>query len=101
MTLNQYRKWADEVGGEIGSKVHEILNELEEARNIAEGKKIPPLLGSTEVAGILGIDPKNMHHTRRTKFFPAPDIEVGKRPFWFKTTIQVYQDKIEEWRSKK
>lgn len=101
MTLNQYRKWADEVGGETGSKMHDLINELEEARNIIKGKKFPPLLGSTEVAEMIGIDPKNMHHTRKTKLFPAPDSMVGTRPFWFKTTIQEYQDKIEEWRSKK
>lgn len=101
MTLNQYRAWADDVGGEVGEKIHELVNELEEARKIISGKKLPQLLGSKEVADILEIDPKNMHHTRKTKFFPDPDVEVGKRPFWFITTIQAYQELIEEWRLKK
>ncbi|CAH1054043.1 hypothetical protein [Paenibacillus pseudetheri] len=101
MTLENYREWADNVGGEVGKKIQEILNELEEAQNIARGNSLPPLLGNKEVAELLEIDPKNMHHTRRTKLFPDPDLVVGNRPFWFKTSIQKYQERIEEWRSGK
>ncbi|MHB0881664.1 hypothetical protein ACYCSE_17325 [Paenibacillus sp. SEL1] len=98
MTLNQYRKIADKVGGEVGETIHELVEELEEAREVIRGNKIPPLLGSKEVAEYLEVDPKNMHHTRKTRFFPEPDLLVGTRPFWFKTTIQMYQDKLAEWR---
>lgn len=101
MTLNQYRNWADGVGGEVGERIHDLINELEEARKIISGKKLPELLGSKEVADMLRIDPKNMHHTRKTKFFPDPDGVMGSRPFWFITTIQEYQELIEGWRAKK
>ncbi|MGM1049995.1 hypothetical protein MNQ98_09270 [Paenibacillus sp. N3/727] len=101
MTLNQYRILADEIGGENGQKILELVNQLEEARGIIAGMKFPRVLGNKEVADALGVDPKNMHHTRKTRFFPDPDFIVGSRPFWFETTIQVYQDKIEEWRNKK
>lgn len=101
MILNQYRQKADEIGGEVGGIIHELVNELDEARAIIAGKKFPNLLGSKEVAEKIEVDPKNMHHVRKTKLFPEPDITIGSRPFWFETTIDDYQDKVEERRSKK
>lgn len=100
MILNQYRQLADEVGGEVGQKIHELVYELEESRKIIRGIKLPTLLGVKEVAELLGVDPKNMHHVRKTRFFPEPDDFVGKRPVWYLTTIQEYQDKIAEWRER-
>ncbi|MNW38902.1 hypothetical protein D3C74_159810 [compost metagenome] len=100
MILNHYRQWADEVGGEVGKKIHELINELEEARRIISGTKLPPLLGSKEVCDMIEIDPKNFHHTRKTKLFPDADTQVGNRSFWFETTIQCYQDKLNERRDK-
>ncbi|MGW8823385.1 hypothetical protein ACWGNU_14790 [Paenibacillus lautus] len=101
MTLNQFRLMADEIGGENGQKILELVNQLEEARDIIAGKKFPAVLGNKEVADAIGIDPKNMHHARKTRFFPDPDFMVGSRPFWFETSIQRYKDQVEEWRSKK
>ncbi|GIO57947.1 hypothetical protein [Paenibacillus cineris] len=101
LTLNQYRLLADEIGGEKGKRILELVDQLEEARAIIAGMKMPRVLGNKEVADALGIDPKNMHHARKTRFFPDPDFEVGTRPFWFETTIQAYQEKVEEWRNKK
>lgn len=101
MTLNQYRLLADEIGGENGQKILELVNQLEEARAIIAGKKMPRVLGNKEVAETLEIDPKNMHHARKTRFFPDPDFYVGSRPFWFETSIQNYKDKVEEWRDKR
>lgn len=99
MTLNRYRDIADQLGGEVGASIRELVNELEDARKIIRGKKYPPLLGSKEVAEIIGVDPKNMHHVRKTRLFPEPDVMVGTRPFWFKPTIDEYLEKVEEWRS--
>jgi hypothetical protein len=98
VTLNRFLKLADKVGGEVGETIRGLVKELEEARDVIRDKKIPPLLGSKEVAEHLEVDPKNMHHTRKTRFFPAPDLLIGTRPFWFKTTIQRYQDQVAEWR---
>lgn len=100
MTLNQYRDLADQIGGEVGQQLTALVNELEEARRIIRGKKYPPLLGSKEVATQIGADPKNMHHVRKNKMFPEPDVMVGTRPFWFKPSIDEYQEKMEEWRTK-
>lgn len=63
-------------------------------------EKVPPLLGSKEVAEQIGADPKNMHHVRKNKMFPEPDVMVGTRPFWFKPSIDEYQERMEEWRNK-
>ncbi|OPG98407.1 hypothetical protein B2I21_08640 [Chryseobacterium mucoviscidosis] len=100
MTLNQYRDLADQIGGEVGQQLTALVEELEESRKIIRGKKYPPLLGSKEVAEQIGADPKNMHHVRKNKMFPAPDVMVGTRPFWFKPSIDEYQERMEEWRSK-
>ncbi|CAI6023896.1 hypothetical protein PAECIP112173_00361 [Paenibacillus sp. JJ-100] len=100
MTLNQYRELADKLGGEVGEQITALLDELEEARKIIRGKKYPPLLGSKEVAEQIGVDPKNMHHVRKNKLFPEPDVMVGNRPFWFKPTIDEYQERMEEWRGR-
>lgn len=100
MTLNQYREIADQIGGEVGAGIKALIDELEDARKIIRGKKYPPLLGSKEVAEQLDVDPKNMHHVRKTKLFPDPDVMVGTRPFWFKPSIDQYQEQMEEWRSK-
>ncbi|RUT48577.1 hypothetical protein EJP82_01145 [Paenibacillus anaericanus] len=101
MTIDQYRAFAEEVGGEVGKKIHVIIDELETARGVISGKKLPPLLGNKEVCDKIEVDPKNFHHTRKTKLFPNPDIQVGNRSFWFETTIQNYQDLLDEWRKKK
>lgn len=100
MTLNQYRELADQIGGEVGEQLTALVDELEEARRIIRGKKYPPLLGSKEVATRIGADPKNMHHVRKNKMFPEPDVMVGTRPFWFKPSIDEYQERMEEWRTK-
>lgn len=101
MTLKQYRLLAEEIGGEQGKKVLELVEMLEEARDIIAGKKFPKVLGNKEVADAIGIDPKNMHHARKTRFFPDPDFTVGSRPFWFETTIDRYRERVEEWRERK
>lgn len=100
MTLNQYRALAEQLGGEVGKQLTALINELEESRKIIRGKKYPPLLGSKEVAEQIEVDPKNMHHVRKTKLFPDPDVMVGSRPFWYKPSIDEYQERLEEWRSK-
>ncbi|WP_459953711.1 hypothetical protein [Paenibacillus pini] len=91
---------ADEVGGEIGKAMQELINELTEARDIISGMKHPSVLGSKELAEYLEVDPKNLHHSRKTKFFPEPDFFAGNRPCWFLPTIQIYQNKVDEWRKK-
>jgi len=101
LTLNKYRLMAEEIGGEKGLEILELVNQLKEAREIIAGIKFPRVLGNKEVADAIGIDPKNMHHARKTRFFPDPDFMVGTRPFWFETSIQHYKDQLEEWRSKK
>lgn len=100
MTLSQHRAWADSIGGEVGRKVNSILDELETAKQQARGRELPPLLGSKEVADLLGISSKNIPHTRKTKLFPEPDLMVGTRPFWFQTTIEDYRE-IKERRSQR
>lgn len=100
MILNQYRQWADTVGGEVGEKIHELVGELEESRKIISGMKLPRLLGVKEVAEKIDVDPKNMHHVRKTKLFPDPNGFMGSRPYWFESTIDAYLDAMEEWRTK-
>ncbi|MEN1985240.1 hypothetical protein [Paenibacillus hubeiensis] len=100
MTLNQYREIANQLGGEVGEQIAALVDELEDARQIIRGKKYPPLLGSKEVADQIGVDPKNMHHVRKNKMFPEPDVMVGSRPFWYKPSIDEYQERMAEWRNK-
>lgn len=101
MTLRHYRELAHKVGGAEGEQINRLVDELVEAREIIRGIRVPPLLGSKEVAEMIEVDPKNMHHVRRTKLFPKPDITVGNRPFWFETTIQTYQIQVEERRERR
>ncbi|MBP1999492.1 hypothetical protein J2Z69_000511 [Paenibacillus shirakamiensis] len=101
MLLSSYRAKARELGGEACRVINQLLDELEKEREITSGKKLPPLLGSKEVAERIEIDPKNLHHTRKTKFFPEPNTCVGKRPLWAEETINQYLDKLSEWRDKK
>lgn len=96
MILNQYRQWADTVGGEVGERIHMLIDELEEARLIISEKKLPPLLGSKEAAELLEIDPKNMHHARKTKSFPEPNGYAGNRPLWFEQTLLMYKERKNE-----
>jgi len=79
------------IGGEDGQRINELITAYESAQNIR-------LLGNQEVAHMLGIDPKNMHHKRKTKFFPEPVLQAGKFPFWLESDIQEYIENIDEWR---
>ncbi|WP_010243741.1 hypothetical protein [Acetivibrio cellulolyticus] len=59
-----------------------IINEFKEV--------IPPLLGITEVAAILGWDKRKVSVYVQRNVLPDPSIHIGDRPIW---TIK----QIEEW----
>ncbi|WP_219838064.1 hypothetical protein [Paenibacillus sp. R14(2021)] len=96
--LKDYRERAAELGGETERLVLDLVTEIEDLRSELAGQKLPALLGSTEVAERLGIDSRNMHHKKRTKFFPQPAVTVGTRPFWLERDIVEYKVKSDDWR---
>ena len=91
MDVNYYRTLADKIGGDDGQDIHKLITAYEQALKVR-------LLGNQEVAHMLGIDPKNMHHKRRTKYFPNPVLQAGKFPFWLERDIREYIEHIDEWR---
>jgi hypothetical protein len=93
--LQKYRELADRIGGEDGRLIHELIKKYE---GRTKGIK---LIGNQEVAIMLGIDPRNMIHKRKTEFFPEPMLHAGKFPFWLEDDIEEYIDKIDEWREQR
>jgi predicted DNA-binding transcriptional regulator AlpA len=91
--LEQYRLLADRIGGDDGLKIKELIKAYELAKSIK-------LLSNQDVAELLGIDPKNMTHKRRTSFFPDPVLYAGKFPIWLRSDIEEYMQHIDEWRDR-
>lgn len=89
--IEKYRELADRIGGDDGRRIHALIDSYISANNLK-------LLGNQEAAKMLNIDPKNMHHKRKTKFFPDPVVHVGKFPLWLESDIREYIENIEQWR---
>ncbi|MFC5528450.1 helix-turn-helix transcriptional regulator [Cohnella yongneupensis] len=85
----EYRELADRVGGDDGRLIHKLID-------IAQYK----LIGSQDVAAMIGILPNNMDKKRKTKYFPEPVVYAGKFPFWVESDIREYIENIEKWREK-
>lgn len=100
LSLERHRRIADRLGGEAALSIHELIAEIERLRELMELPDVSALIGAKEVADILNINPKNMHHARKTRFFPEPYAHIGKRPMWLAETIKEYIKKKEAWRSK-
>ncbi|RJX41093.1 hypothetical protein D3P09_03545 [Paenibacillus pinisoli] len=100
LSLERHRVIADRAGGEAASSIHELIAEIERLRGLIVLPDVSALIGAKEVADILNINPKNMHHARKTRFFPEPYTHIGKRPMWLAEAIQEYIEKKEAWRSK-
>ncbi|MCQ6559744.1 hypothetical protein [Paenibacillus mendelii] len=101
LSLKEYSILAEELGGDVGVRILELVHKVEELNKELEGKKLPQLLGSANVAEVLGIDVRNMHHKQKTKYFPEPALYVGSRPLWLEREIIEYKAKIDEWRREK
>ncbi|MCC3377157.1 hypothetical protein [Cohnella sp. REN36] len=91
--ITEYRDIADRVGGDDGKKLHELIDAFEQLRDIK-------LLGATDVANRLGIDPRNMGHKRKTKYFPNSVARSGKFEFWLEHDIVEYIENIKIWRER-
>ena len=87
LSIEQYRQLADEIGGERGKQIHELIDEVEDARSAS----VPEMLAGKQVAELLGIDLKNLHHVRKYKGFPEPTSYAGSRPLWTRASILEYQ----------
>jgi len=98
--LNQYRELAEHVGGKAGEKFRELIEDYERMKKSIYESEVPDLLGSKQVAELLNIDPKNMHHKQKTKFFPKPTAYIGKRPLWLEQSIKDYIERVDQWREK-
>ena len=46
------------------------------------------LIGLTELADVFGVRLKTVHQWRTRRRLPDPDLEVGGRPAWRRTTIE-------------
>ncbi|UVI28597.1 hypothetical protein [Paenibacillus spongiae] len=101
LSLKEYTTLAEELGGDVGIRILELVHKVEELHQELAGKKLPELSGSAKVAELLGIDVRNMHHKQKTKFFPEPALYVGSRPLWLERDIVEYKAKIDEWRREK
>ncbi|SFS83989.1 hypothetical protein SAMN05428962_3178 [Paenibacillus sp. BC26] len=93
---------AHEVGGTIGDCILELVSEIQDLREQVANKRYcyPKLIGSSEVAELLGIDRRNLHHKRKTKGFPEPIMELKSGPLWNEETIRAYRDESDDLRRK-
>ncbi|GAB7387381.1 hypothetical protein BSNK01_12170 [Bacillaceae bacterium] len=80
-----------------------LLDRLEQM--YADGKWRPsePLLGTTEAAALISEitgqkwDRRYIaQYRRQDPTFPEPDIKIGRRPYWFQSTIEKYAKKKRE-----
>ncbi|MFF2887870.1 hypothetical protein [Paenibacillus sp. NPDC057967] len=97
LSLERHRMIADRVGGEAALSILELIAEIERLQGLTDLPDVTALIGAKEVADILHIHPKNMHHARKTRFFPEPYLHIGKRPMWLAETIREYKEKKEAW----
>lgn len=100
-SLEKHRKLAEQLGGEAELSILELIREIELLREKCIESDVPKLIGSKDIAEILNIDPRNIHHARKTKFFPKPVSMAGNRPLWLRDEIIEYKTKKEEWRKEK
>jgi predicted DNA-binding transcriptional regulator AlpA len=67
--------------------------------SIKKRPKIPPLLGSKEVASMLGVRETSIPGYRKLKNFPEPIVYIGGRPIWWEEEILQYISCREKRRS--
>lgn len=71
----------------------EVLRTDEHDRRL-EIPNFPEVLGTTEVAELLGVTRQRLHQLRSTGRFPAPMVDLAATPLWLKTTIDSF---LETW----
>jgi predicted DNA-binding transcriptional regulator AlpA len=70
----------------------EVVDEADLARESME-PTFPDVIGSTEVAEMLGVTRQRLHQLRAREEFPQPIVELAATPVWLRAAIKAYGDR--------
>jgi predicted DNA-binding transcriptional regulator AlpA len=58
-----------------------------------EVSNFPDLVGTTEVAEMLGVSRQRIHELRKADRFPLPMIELAAGPIWLRSAVTAYEER--------